>query len=286
MRWMSALILGVICASPLSGQDASRDGRIKPEQLGLPPGTKRTSEPFVARVYKVDDAGNFLKKQPKDYPFTLKSDYELKADEACRTHQGVDFSSRLAPDSKPVPLDFNAGVHGIVWKAGDGTWGTITVQIADGSLIQYLHTMTSHVKVGDVVAPDTKLGVTGRTGTGDIHLHIQAKDRFNNMISPDLAFQIGQGKLQSQEEPDKDQLEFDPDLFSPVQARVVGRKVMAVVEPESKWVVEVLGEGGRVDLTLGEFFDYFSASRCALHWSFSHPESLRLTREREVKFRR
>ncbi len=66
------------------------------------------------------------------------------------------------------------------------------MQIQDGSLIQYLHTSASHVKVGDIVAPDTKLGVTGRTGAGVIHLHIQARTRGNDPISPDLAFRAGQ----------------------------------------------------------------------------------------------
>lgn len=276
----------VFVSFSLFAQDASRDDRIKPDQIGLPNGTKRTSEPFVTRIYKIDEAGKILAKQPAGYPFTITQDYVLKDDEDFRTHQGVDFASRPSPNEKPPPLDFKAGVHGVVVKAGDGPWGTITVQIHDGTLIQYLHTMGSHVKVGDVIAPDTKLGTTGRIGAGVIHLHIQAKDKNGNAISPDLAFKLGQKKLLSKEKPDKDLLDFDPDNYSPVKAKVVERTVSATVEPESKWIVEVIGEGGKVDLVLGEFFDYQSASRCAVAWSESRPDDLRLTREREVKLKR
>jgi murein DD-endopeptidase MepM/ murein hydrolase activator NlpD len=284
MRFVWIVLLSLM-ASSLAAQEVSRDQRIKAEQLGLPKGTERTSEPFVTRIYKIDSAGQFLKQQPQGYPFTIKQDYELKDDEDCRTHQGVDFSSRPASGEKPTPLEFKAGVNGVVVKAGDGQWGTITVQIYDGTLIQYLHTLASHVKVGDIVTPESKLGVTGRTGAGVIHLHIQAKDKNGFAISPDLAFRLGRTKSQFQEKPDKSLLDFDPDLNSPVKAKVVGRKVSAVNRPESKWIVEVIGEGGKVDLVLGEFYDYQSASRCSVAWSESRPDDLRLTREREAKLK-
>ncbi len=266
-------------------RDAGRD-RITPERLELPKGNTRTSEAFVVRVYRTDDAGDILKKQPTNYPITITSDYTLKDHEAVRVHEGVDISSRPGLGQSPKPLDFKAGVHGVVVKAGDGPWGTITVQIRDGSLIQYLHTSASHVKVGDIVAPDTKLGVTGRTGAGVIHLHVQAKDKNGNAISPDLAFRAGQQKLESNSKPDKpdaDQLDFDPDGYSAVKPKVTGRTVSSKAEPETKWVVEVIGEGGRVDLVLGEFFSYQSATYCSRQWSAAHPRDLRLTREREVK---
>lgn len=123
------LLLGSLT---LLAQDASRDDCIKPEQLGLPKGMQRTSEPFVTRIYKTDDAGRILRIHLEGYPFTITEDYLLEEDEDFRTHQGVDFSSRPAPGEKPTPLDFNAGVYGVVVKAGDGPWGTITVQIHDG----------------------------------------------------------------------------------------------------------------------------------------------------------
>ena len=194
----------------------------------------------------------------------------------------MDLSSRPEKGQPPKPLDFRAGVDGVVVKAGDGPWGTITVQIHDGSLIQYLHTSASHVKVGDIVAPDTKLGVTGRTGAGVIHLHIQAKDKYGNTISPDLAFRAGQRKLASngkREKPDANEIEFDPDAYSPVKPKITGKKVSPKgSNPESKWVVEVIGMGGRIDLVLGEFPTYKSAAYCSKKWNDEHPKDLRLTR--------
>jgi len=219
----SVLVLGLsilVFLIPARAQDkyASSDDGITPERLGLPKGNSRTSEPFVTRIYKTDDSEKILKKQPSGYPFTITGDYVLKENEVARVHEGVDLSSRPEKGKPPKPLAFKAGVHGVVIRAGDGPWGAITVQIADGSLIQYLHTSASHVKVGDVVAPDTKLGVTGRTGAGVIHLHIQAKDSNGSAISPDLAFKAGQRKLESKkkpEKPDPDQIEFDPDAYQP-----------------------------------------------------------------------
>jgi hypothetical protein len=70
-------------------------------------------------------------------------------------------------------------------------------------VIQYLHTITSHVKVGDVVAPETVLGVTGRTGAEVIHLHVQARDKQGNAMSPDLAFRIGRKKLSPPVKPEE-----------------------------------------------------------------------------------
>ena len=158
------------------------------------------------------------------------------------------------------------------------------MQIANGSVIQYLHTSASRVKVGDIVAPDTKLGVTGRTGAGVIHLHVQAKTKYGDTISPDLAFRAGQRKLESKEKlekPDKNDIEFDPDAYFPIKPKIVGRMVSAKVQPESKWVVEVIGMGGRVDLVLGEFLTYRSAAYCSKVWNDEHPKDLRLTSERK-----
>jgi hypothetical protein len=68
-----AIIFG--SADSLGAQEAnsSRDERITPETLGFPKGSARTSEPFVTRIYKTDEAGQILKKQPAGYPFTISS---------------------------------------------------------------------------------------------------------------------------------------------------------------------------------------------------------------------
>ena len=145
----------------------------------VPKGNTRTSEPFVTRIYKTDDADQILKPQPNGYPFTVTDDYTLKEDEAPGSTRG--WTSR--PDRRVVrrrsPWTSRWGVHGLVVRAGGGPWGTIAVQLRDGTVIQDPHTMASHVKVGDVVAPNTPLGITGRTEAGVIHLHVQG-DRFNN----------------------------------------------------------------------------------------------------------
>lgn len=47
-----------LSASIPTAYDVSHDHRIKPPRLGLP------SEPFVARVYKMDNIWQVLQKQP------------------------------------------------------------------------------------------------------------------------------------------------------------------------------------------------------------------------------
>ena len=55
---------------------------------------------------------------------------------------------------------------------------------ANGNIIQYMHASTVDVKIGDKVLPDTVLGKTGNTGTGPIHLHVQAADATGKKINP------------------------------------------------------------------------------------------------------
>ena len=86
--------------------------------------------------------------QEPGYPFTVRSDYKLNEDETTRVHKGVDVSSRPGEGLPPRPLDFKAGVYGVVVMAGGGNWGTIGVQLHDGSIVQYLHTSLSHVECG------------------------------------------------------------------------------------------------------------------------------------------
>lgn len=68
-----------------------------------------------------------------------------------------------------------------------------------------------------------------------------------------------------------------------MKPKITGKTVSAKAQPESKWIVEVIGRGGRVDLVLGEFPTYRSAAYCSQLWSEAHPKDLRLTRERKVK---
>ena len=266
-------------------QNTSHDNRITPEQMGLPKGNTRTSEPFVTRIYKTDDLGQILKPQPQDYPFSIHEDYTLKENEKPQPHEGVDLSSRPAPGLPPKSLDFMAGVYGIVVKAGDGPWGTISVQLADGSVLQYLHTSASHVKVGGLVAPDTPLGKTGKTGAAIIHLHVPGsrnKTPQRHVSRPGLPARAEEAGNPDQARGRDAAADFNPEQFVGLQPKVV-KGVVHKIEPETKWISEVIGGGGKVDLVLGEFPTYQDASHCSLDWSEAHPDDLRLTREREVK---
>lgn len=86
-------------------------------------------------------------------------------------HKGTDFSS----NGKLLP--FKAGIWGVVsepWASDGGTWGSVTVRDmkAPESVIQFLHCSKVDVKLGDLVAPWTQLGVTGKKNTKDVHLHV------------------------------------------------------------------------------------------------------------------
>jgi murein DD-endopeptidase MepM/ murein hydrolase activator NlpD len=280
---------------------ASRNDQIKPEELGLPSTNIRTSEPFVNRIYKKDEDGKPLKTQPQGYPFTPPPGYECKDDEVAQPHYGADYSSRTEAGTRPVPLDFKAGVYGVVVKAGDGPWGTIAVQIQDGSVIQYMHTTASHVRVGDLVTPETKLGVTGRTGAGVIHLHIQAKNKLKRYISPDLAFRAGRAKLESQKtkspnvtssgRAEKTSVFFDNSIPKKASTGNDNTNAATGTAPSQKktmWIAQV--EGGNPNaalsdgtyITLGRFNTYEEAKAAEKKWDDAHPGNLRLSREFEV----
>jgi len=109
-------------AGTATAQDGgfSKDDRITPAHVGLPMGSSRTSEPFVTRVYKTDAWDRILVPQPDGYPFTVTADYTLKDNETVRVHEGVDLSSPAPGGKARAPLDFTAGVYGVVVKAGDG----------------------------------------------------------------------------------------------------------------------------------------------------------------------
>ncbi len=258
--------------------------RVEAWQFGLPRFNQRKSEPFVMRVFKVNEQGIRLKPQPDSYPKTVRDDYVKQPDEVVRTHEGADFQSRPAPDKPPIPLEFKSGVSGQVVSAGTGEFGLIGVQIGNGNVLEFLHTSVTYVKMGDLVTPDTVLGLTGKKGADAIHLHVQAKDANRRPISPDLVFQSGQRLLGTPTGPPVAWDEFDPDegqAFEVISDE--NNRINAKQLPRTKWVVEVIGYAGRVDETLGEFWSYSSASQCALDWSVSRPNDLRLTREREVQ---
>ena len=142
----------------------------------------------MQRVYSKDEKG-------KQRVKTIEPGYKLKTGETARIHYGVDQTTRREGELHSKPMDFAAGVYGVVLKAGDGDWGTITVQLQNGSIVQYLHTSMSYVKVKDLVTPTTLLAMSGRKGADEIHIHIQAKDKDGKPIYPDDAYRAGQTKL-------------------------------------------------------------------------------------------
>jgi hypothetical protein len=281
---VAAVALAAVGWAVAADNLASKDTRITAEKLGLPKGNARTSEPFVTRIYKTDADGAILDRQPEGYPFTITQDYTLRENEKARVHQGIDLQSRPSPGEPPQPLEFKAGVYGVVVRAGDGKFGLIAVRVWDGSVLEFLHTGLSRVRVGDVVGPDTVLGLTGRKGAGTVHLHVQAKSKYRKPLSPDLVFRVGQRKLQTPVKPEDVWGDYDPEESNAFEPKVIDpKKVSARQLPETKWVVEVIGGGGVVQEVLGEFWTYADASACSLAWSESNPNDLRLTREREVK---
>ncbi|MBI3879401.1 MAG: peptidoglycan DD-metalloendopeptidase family protein [Verrucomicrobia bacterium] len=158
--------------------DKAKAGQnINPTKVfGLPQGNHETSgfeDPKDLRVATKDG-----KMGPKD----VSSDYKLKPGEVWEKHEGIDFSSRDA-NGKLKELEYKAGISGtvVVPTGMSPGYNTISVKMADGKLVQYLHNSAVMVKVGDKVTPDTVLGKTGGKGPkGDneytIHLHVQVKD--------------------------------------------------------------------------------------------------------------
>jgi murein DD-endopeptidase MepM/ murein hydrolase activator NlpD len=153
----------------------------------LPSGNKRSSEPGVTRVYKKGPDGKFLKPQPEGYPKTIDpKTYQKADDEGVRVHEGFDLTSRDAK-GKPVRQDFKAGVYGKIVEVGtSNALGRIVVEVDERkNRVEYLHTSKTFVKVGDDVNPETRLGMTGDTGAGAIHLHVQARNAKKEAINPD-----------------------------------------------------------------------------------------------------
>jgi murein DD-endopeptidase MepM/ murein hydrolase activator NlpD len=157
--------------------------------LFLAAGNKRSSEPGAVRVYKKRPDGRLLKPQPKGYPKTIDTKtYQKSVDEELRTHEGFDITSRDS-QGRPSRQDFKSGVYGKVVEIGaSNSMGRIVVEVDERrNRVEYLHSSKSYVQVGDMVTPETRLGVTGDTGAGPgaIHLHVQARNAKSEALNPD-----------------------------------------------------------------------------------------------------
>jgi hypothetical protein len=103
------------------------------------------------------------------------------------------------------------------------------------------------------------------------------------LVGYELAFCAGQRKLATPIKPDEDAgADFDPEQSVGIEPKVADGVVKVKMEPKTRWVVEVIGGGGKVDLKLGEYPTYRDALYRSLPWSRAHPDDLRLPREREV----
>lgn len=283
--WICPLVLA-LCLSFI-GSFVLAVSPVGPAELGLPAGNVRTSEPFVTRVYRTDESGFILSEQPRGYPFTVGEKYRLREGEVARVHEGIDFSSRPLGSAEPAPVDFVAGVFGVVTRTLPSRFGTIAVRLEDGTSLQYLHTSQSYVHVGAIVTPNTRLGKTGSTGSSAVHLHLQARNRDGVPVNPDLAFRSGQrhpSLLPSSVRPSHEQ--FDTQAAAVLSPNPRSTKLDLADQSYTCWIAEVIGGEGEVDAVLGVFPTYFEAVKCCTQWSDSRPDDFRLTREREVEVRR
>lgn len=102
-------------------------------------------------------------------------------------HPGIDFSSRKPGDRDPSPLPFRAGFNGTIVLYPRSTTNTIGLVLDNGNTVQFLHSSQILVKAGQRVSADDTLGVTGRIGADAIHLHVQARDKYGNIMDPTIA---------------------------------------------------------------------------------------------------
>ena len=191
--WGLAVVVSV--AAMIGTCEETQDFQITPEMLGLPDGNRRTAEPNEVRAYPAKPDGK-TPDRSKGGPVWIgsksKPEHKLQDGEVPAFHNALDISSR-DEDGKRAPQPFKAGVYGTVVAARPGF---IAVQLADGNIIQYLHTSKAFVKPGQNVEPGNWLGVTGDVGTkpGNIHLHIQAVNSDGKVINVDRAFLEGRNE--------------------------------------------------------------------------------------------
>jgi hypothetical protein len=162
-------------------------------RFGLPKHSRRLAPFGARRVYKTGPNGQPLKVQPPGYPRTVTDNYTAASGESVQTSPVVEFASVNA-SNQPVPLPFKAGVYGKVIAPLGGPQGAVTLQLANGMVVQYLYTSARSVPLGASVTPTTTVGNTGSTGTDSIRFAVQAKDQTGAQIDPEIAFAAGSQK--------------------------------------------------------------------------------------------
>jgi hypothetical protein len=96
-------------------------------------------------------------------------------------HKGLDIGSA------GISKTYTAGIYGKVVppNPNDSKWCTIAVQPFHDAqaTIQYLHSSSSRVGVGDIVAPWTEIGDTGNCSPTPVPIHLHIQVAFNRTPS-------------------------------------------------------------------------------------------------------
>jgi murein DD-endopeptidase MepM/ murein hydrolase activator NlpD len=148
------------------------------ERFGLPKELGRMLSRGAPLLYKTDRRGKPLARQPEGFPRPAPTGYKRVRGEVAQPAPGIVFARSGAGAATPV--EFKAGVSGKVVAAPAG--GPITVEMPDGTQVQYLDYSEALVKVGDAVTPDT---VLGKTGNGSLSLSINARDKAGKLLDPE-----------------------------------------------------------------------------------------------------
>jgi hypothetical protein len=151
--------------------------QLTPTEFGLPEANFRVFGYRVNRVHRKDGT---IVTVPEEYVLNPETDVELLR------HMGADFLSRDAAWNV-VPMEFSTPVGGTIRTSPDGPWNTIAVLLDTGDELQFLHASEVRVQDGHRVEAGTVLGLTGRTGTSWIHLHVQAVSPAGEHVDPDWA---------------------------------------------------------------------------------------------------
>ena len=103
-------------------------------------------------------------------------------------HKAGDFNYNVGPNGQTginlAHPELRSPVTGIVTRAGEGKYGTVSIRDANGLSHEILHTHSQHVAVGDPVIAGQIIGTMGNTGASDQHLHYQLKDSAGNILNP------------------------------------------------------------------------------------------------------
>lgn len=136
------------------------------------------------------DKTNFMKRIFKDVEYALTSDYGMRIHPITgenKMHWGEDYRPKGG-----VKCPLYSPVYGVVSQVGSNAvrGKFVEIKVAIGYVF-FQHLDSYAVRVGQKVAPSTKIGVCGTTGlsTG-VHLHLEMRNLRHEAINPDSAIAI------------------------------------------------------------------------------------------------